>query len=275
MMETKGLMPNCNSDSYQLLHESQSGINNTSTANVEIGQDSVLVEDSSEEMEKFKNVIENAINLKTEATKKGDIDNTQEGLETSIDIVKALVEDAIVPKIIQDDVSESSRNAKDIVQNVVEEILVSNVVKCDNSYKGNDANGADKNVNIITRKVEARNSIDESCAITNPGKNEAALQLDGNSIDYNVKSFESSSLVVKQLDSIKGSLEVDKVSAKIVSDEVTNAKGEPIIDASCSDVTKGAPQIVDLSSEEEKDRHSEHTSNTDTSDEEKGNIYIA
>ena len=72
MMETKGILPNINSDSYQHIHESSRGINITSQAEVELGDNSVLLDDSAEasndtadkDMESLPEMLDDAITSK-------------------------------------------------------------------------------------------------------------------------------------------------------------------------------------------------------------------
>ena len=89
-------------------------------------------------MERYKNEIADTEDKK--GTK--EIEKTSADFEINSigrDIVRAIVDETIVPKIIQQDMQDS----KDVVQNIIEEVLVSNIISCDSEtdvLKTNDTN---------------------------------------------------------------------------------------------------------------------------------------
>ena len=89
------------------------------------------------------------------------------------DIVRAIVDETIVPKIIKEDIQDS----KDVVQNIIEEVLVSNIINCDNKtdvLKTNDTNVNYTKENIVNKKntIDKKfNNTDTSILINNPVPN--------------------------------------------------------------------------------------------------------
>ena len=85
------------------------------------------------------------------------------------DIVRAIVDETIVPKIIQEDIQDS----KDVVQNIIEEVLVSNIINCDNKtnvLKTNDTNVNHTKENIANKDdtiSKKFNNTDTSILINN------------------------------------------------------------------------------------------------------------
>ena len=104
MMETKGILPNINSDSYQHIHESSRGINITSQAEVELGDNSALLDDSADasndtadkDMESLPEMLDDAITSKNGFSHDEKSDTEIESND-SIDILKAIVETPVVP----------------------------------------------------------------------------------------------------------------------------------------------------------------------------------
>ena len=99
MMETKGILPNINSDSYQHIHESPRGINITSQAEVELGDNSALLDDSAEasndtadkDMESLPETLDDAITSKN-GFSHDDKSDTEIESNDSIDIPKEIVD---------------------------------------------------------------------------------------------------------------------------------------------------------------------------------------
>ena len=89
------------------------------------------------------------------------------------DIVRAIVDETIVPKIIKEDIQDS----KDVVQNIIEEVLVSNIINCDNKtdvLKTNDTNVNYTKENIVNKKntIDKKfNNTDTSILVNNPVPN--------------------------------------------------------------------------------------------------------
>ena len=149
-------------------------------------------------MERYKNEIV-ATEVK-EGTK--EIKKTSTDFEINTigrDIVRAIVDETIVPKIIQEDIQDS----KDVVQNIIEEVLVSNIINCDSKtdvLKTNDTNVnytretiANKNDNINKKfnntdtSILINNKVSSSNASDNNDKN-AEVNLLSNS--FSIKKTE-------------------------------------------------------------------------------------
>ena len=131
MMETKGILPNINSDSYQHIHESSRGINITSQAEVELGDNSALLDDSADasndtadkDMESLPEMLDDAITSKNGYSHDEKSDTEIESND-SIDIPKAIVETPLVPNT---ELSRNIKTSEDSVHTVDEEGLPANV----------------------------------------------------------------------------------------------------------------------------------------------------
>ena len=74
-----------------------------------------------------------------------------------IDIVNAMVDDAVFSKTVQDD-NESSN---DIVQNIIEEVLVTNIIQDDRNLPGtqDESNNCTKNNRVITDENDTKSDL--------------------------------------------------------------------------------------------------------------------
>ena len=140
-----------------------------------------------------------------------------------IDIVNAMVDDAVFSKTVQDD-NESSN---DIVQNIIEEVLVTNIIQDDRNLPGTqeESNNCTKNNTVITDENDTKSDLSNNkisnIDILNSTSNVAKTSIVN---EQNISSNES----IK-----KNSLAAEKLQQNSMSNEV--------------------PEVVDLSSEEDKD----------------------
>ena len=101
-------------------------------------------------MERYKNEIADTENK--EGTKEKEKKRTEFEINTiGRDIVRAIVDETIVPKIIQEDI----RDSKNVVQNIIEEVLVSNIINCDTKTDVLKTN--DTNVNYKRKTIANKN----------------------------------------------------------------------------------------------------------------------
>ena len=136
MMETKGILPNINTDSYQHIHESSRGINITSQAEVELGDNSALLDDSAEasndtadkDMESLPEMLDDAITSKNGFSHDEKSDTEIESND-SIDIPKAIVETPLVPNT---GLSRNIKKSEDSRPTVGKDGVAADVVQGDN-----------------------------------------------------------------------------------------------------------------------------------------------
>ena len=235
MMETKGILPNINSDSYQHIHESSRGINITSQAEVELGDNSALLDDSAEasndtadkDMESLPEMLDDAITSKNGFSHDEKCDTEIESND-SIDIPKEIVETPLVPK---SDSSKNMQKSENIVHTVDEDKSAANVVQ-------DDANAQNHRNN---KKVNARDVLHES--------SDAAEETEATENDTQEEENEEITNVPND-------------------DRDLEMEPKPTVSA----INKATPEIVDVEdSDEENDNSDEDDLKDEDSDDETGN----
>ena len=181
MMETKGILPNINSDSYQHIHESSRGINITSQAEVELGDNSALLDDTADpsndtadkDMESLPEMLDDAITSKNGYSHDEKSDTEIESND-SIDIPKSIVETPLVPK------SQLSKNIKKSEDE--------DVVQCDDIGNAKKQ-GNNKNVEASEVLTESSDAPEE----TQPTENEEITSLPNRDRDLEIEQKQTAS----------------------------------------------------------------------------------
>ena len=150
-----------------------------------------------------------------------------------IDIVRSIVDDNIIPKFSHGD----NKTSNDIVQNIIEDVLVTNVINLD------------KNVS------ETRNTLSDSFQITEciTDKNEEINNLSNDDIIDTHKS-----------NTTKGMVSNCKSAEKTLSmNEPKQNDNAPLVELSTKSQSSKTTELVDLSSEEDKNTNSCSDENSD------------
>ena len=237
MMETKGILPNINSDSYQHIHDSPRGINITSQAEVELGDNSALLDDSADasndtadkDMESLPEMLDDAITSKNGFSHDEKSDAEIESND-SMDIPKAIVETPLVPNT---ELSKNIKKSEDSIHTVDEDGLAAKAVQGDDI--GNAKNQSN-NKNVKSSYVLAESS--DAAAETEAKENDTLEE--GNEEITNVPN----------------------------NDRDLEMEPKPTVSA----INTTTPEIVDVEdSDEENDNSDEDDLKDEDSDDETGN----
>lgn len=245
MKETTGLLPNILSGSYQRIDELSIGVSDQ--AQIEIGGNSL--NNMENKSDNIKDVIDESINSKTNTQ---DARTSEDGSKTSIDIVKAIMEDTIVPKIIPKEV-EISRNSSTIVKNIVDDLLDTNVLHSDREKEPKNQSVSCKSTPNSSMKGLKDNYITHNYTTISvvESKQDSLTMLNHQDTP---KSFESPSDNQPHLNSIQNINAEKQDAINLVNDDTFMSKGDQL--SGPRDL-----EVVDISSGEEEDKDSENSSN--------------
>jgi len=251
MKETTGLLPNILSGSYQRMDELSIGVG-SDQAQIEIGGKSLNKMENKND--NIINVIDESINSKTNTP---DARTSEDESKNSIDIVKAIMEDTIVPKIIPNEV-EGSRNASTIVKNIVDDLLDTNVLHSDSEKESHKQNASCKSIPNSNIKEPDENYIPQKHTTINLTDNKEDSLKILNHPDT-PKSFELATENKRHLNSIKN-INAEKPDSINLVNDTFKVKGDQLPGPSNL-------EVVDISSGEEEDKDSENSSNGGFDDE--------
>ena len=102
-------------------------------------------------MEQCENEIKST-NVKNETTEKDSSDYKMNA--NGIDIVRAIVDETIVSKIIQKD----AENSKIVVKNIIEEVLVTEIINCNSNTNVSETNSTQHDSKSIDKNFSASTS---------------------------------------------------------------------------------------------------------------------
>ena len=196
MMETKGILPNINSDSYQHIHESPRGINITSQAEVELGDNSALLDDSADasndtadkDMESLPEMLDDAITSKNGFSHDEKSDTEIESND-SMDIPKAIVEIPVVPNT---ELSKNIQKSEDSLNTVNVDGLTANKDEINNAKNLSN----NKNVNSSDVLAESSNAPAETQSNENEeGENEEITSVPNRDRDLEIEQRQTGSAI--------------------------------------------------------------------------------
>ena len=196
MMETKGILPNINSDSYQHIHESSRGINITCQAEVELGDNSALLDDSAEasndtadkDMESLPEMLDDAITSKNGFSHDEKSDTEMESND-SIDISKGIVETPVVPNT---ELSKNIQKSEDSLNTVHVDGLTANKDEINNAKNLSN----NKNVNSSDVLAESSNAPAETQSNENEeGENEEITSVPNRDRDLEIEQRQTGSAI--------------------------------------------------------------------------------
>ena len=254
MKETTGLLPNILSSSYQRMNEASVGAS-SDQAQIEICQNRLLVSDMENKNENIKDET-NTSQPDMEIGTRSDVRS-----KNSIEIVKAIMEDTLVPKIIPSK-KEISKTSDAIVKDIVDDVLVKQVLLNDNKKESNS-----QNLHYLsTQKTNIKNS-DENHMLP---KCSNADSVDYSQDNVTTACFPNTQVPFqsrtenKKSNTTKSNNADKENSLKLVNDETAMSKDEQLSDANI--LVKEVLEVVDISSGEE-DKYSENSSNEGNDDE--------
>ena len=254
MKETTGLLPNILSSSYQRIDDLSIGVS-SDQAQIEIGEHSINSMEN--KIDNIKDAIDESINSKSNAK---DARKSEDGSKSSIDIVKTIMEETIVPKIIPDE-TESSLNASTIAKDIVDDLLDTNVLHSESDKKSNNQNVACKSQPNSSMNELEYNYMQPSYTEINVGDtNEDSLRM--LNPPNTVKSSKSSTGNKNHLTAIENTNAENQDSINIGNNATFVSKVDQL--SASKDL-----EVVDISSGEEEDKDSENSTNGN-SDEETG-----
>ena len=252
MKETTGLLPNILSGSYQRIDDLSIGVS-SDQAQIEIGEQSL--NSMEHKIDNIKDDIEESIHSKSNAN---DTRKTEDGSKSSIDIVKAIMEDTIVTKIIPDE-TESSLNSSTIAKDIVDDLLDTNVLHSERDKKSNNQNVPCKSPPNSSMKEPEYNYMQPSYTKINvEDNNKDSLKM--LNTPNTLKSSKSSTGNKNHLNAIENTNAENKDSIDIGNNDTSASKLDQL--SASRDL-----EVVDISSGEEEDNDSENSTNGNSDDE--------